>query len=95
MAKSSFDKLNDTNYHIWKDYMESLLVDKGDLYTLADSTETAPLMGPNSKAMIAFKKKQHLAWATIHLNIKSNQLVHCKSEDPKEIWDKLMTAHNA
>jgi hypothetical protein len=75
--------------------MESLLVDKGDLYTLVDGTETAPLTGPNSKATIAFKKKQRLARATIRLNVEPNQLVHCKSEDPKEVWDGLAAAHNA
>ena len=95
MSKSSFEKLNDTNYHIWKDYMESLLVDKGDLYMLVDGTEMAPLMGPNLKATIAFKKKQHLAWAIICLNVEPNQLVHCKPADPKEIWDGLAAAHNA
>jgi gag-polypeptide of LTR copia-type/Zinc knuckle len=95
MAKSGFNKLNDANYHIWKDYMELLLVDKGDLYTLMDSTEITPLTGPNSKAMIAFKKKQWLAHATIHLNVEPNQLVHCKSNDPKEIWEELATVHNA
>jgi len=95
MSKSSFEKLNDTNYHIWKDYMESLLVDKGDLYMLVDGTETAPLTGPNSKATVAFKKKQRLARAIIRLNVEPNQLVYCKPEDPKEIWDGLAAAHNA
>ena len=89
-----FEKLNDTNYNIWKYRMEMLLL-KMDLWDIVSGEEEEPTTGPNSKTMKSYRKRQQAARAEIALRVEDNQLIYTKNTDPAEIWTKLETVHRA
>jgi hypothetical protein len=94
MGEKDFEKLNDSNYPMWKYRMEMLLI-KMDLWEIVKGTKTLPPGNPGTAAVRSFLKKQKLARAEIALKVDDSQLVYTKKEDPKEIWDKLENVHMA
>ncbi|KAG2072546.1 hypothetical protein BDR04DRAFT_1013068, partial [Suillus decipiens] len=91
-----FEKLNDTNYAEWSMQMEALLEEQ-DLWGVVKGVETRPLLGPNSKQVIAFVCKQKLARAKIILHLSTSHLPHACVEDgdPKAIWENLAHIHQS
>ena len=96
MSRLVFEKLDDTNYVEWSIQMEALL-DEQDLWDVVNGTETMPNLGPNSKAVKAFIRKQRLARAKILLYLSNSQIPHARVEDndPKAIWDNLARIHQS
>jgi hypothetical protein len=88
------EKLNDVNYAEWVIMMEALLEEK-DLWEVVTGDEVEPLVGPSSKVMKMFWKKQQLAKVRITLHIKNSQLPHIHFDSPKKIWENLTMVHQS
>lgn len=84
--KTSFEKLGDTNYAVWKFRMESLLI-QDDLLSVV--TEEKPEDPP-----AAWTTKDAKARSLIGLNVKDSQLSHIiRAKTSKQMWDALRTYH--
>ncbi|KAJ3515738.1 hypothetical protein NLJ89_g1566 [Agrocybe chaxingu] len=65
MPEQRFARLDDGNYFEWEIYMEALV--KKGFFGIVEGTETQPPGSPNSKAVLAFLKKQCEARSEISL----------------------------
>jgi hypothetical protein len=94
MPREDFEKLGQDNWATWSYRMEMLL-EKMELWGVVSGDDTKPMGSDNSAPVKKFRKHQKLARAEIALRVEDLQLVHTRSEDPKEIWEKLRTIHEA
>lgn len=86
---SNVEKLNESNYELWKIQMKSVLV-YNDLWQYVDGTEIKPL--ENAQDWV---RKDSKALALINLSISHGQLSHVKkAETSKGAWDILMGVSN-
>jgi len=92
---SGFEKLNDSNWGVWKMLMKALLVRK-NLWDIMDGSEVMPApINLNAKAIRAFKKKQAEALAEIILHVEVAQLSFIQDDDPAVVWEALAAVHQA
>jgi hypothetical protein len=94
MPREEFDKLGQDNWATWSYRMEMLL-EKMELWEVVSGEETKPVGSDNSAPVKKFRKRQRLARSEIALRVEDLQLVHTRAEDPKEIWEKLRSVHEA
>ena len=86
--KWSIDKLDDSNWMMWKFQMRHLLLAKG-LWGHVDGSETLA-EDANAATQAEFRKKSQKAFSTIIMAICTPQLYLVTScDDPKDTWDKL------
>jgi hypothetical protein len=90
-----FEKLNNVNYVEWVIKMEEALLEEKDLWEVVSGDEVEPSVGPSSKAMKTFQKKQQLAKVRITLHVKNSQLPHIRFNSPKKIWENLTMVHQS
>jgi hypothetical protein len=92
---SGFEKLNDSNWGVWKMLMRALLVRK-NLWDIMDGSEVLPApTNLNAKAIRAFRKKQAEALAEIVLHVEVAQLSFIQDDDPAIVWEALAAVHQA
>ncbi len=88
-------KLDDTNYAEWRMFMKALLTRQG-LWGVASGTVTCPLGSPNSRAVLAWQKKNDEALSEVILNLNPDQLSHARgSDDAHTVWTNLQTIHQS
>ena len=75
-------------------FMKALLVKK-NVWEVINGSETLPTGSPNTKPVRAFRRKQAEAIAEITLHVEPSQLSFIQDDDPKEVWDTLMTVHQS
>ncbi|OJA19110.1 hypothetical protein AZE42_09229, partial [Rhizopogon vesiculosus] len=93
-SDNSFPKLKEDNYYEWRMLMEAILVRKG-LIEYVNGMKKMPPGSPNTKAVLAFSRKQAEARAEIVLQVETSQLSHVRDPDPAVIWYNLETVHRA
>ena len=87
-TKWSIDRLDGSNWSVWKFQMKHLLLAKG-LWGLVDETE-ALRTGATAQQEAEHKKRQQKTFSTIVLSICPSQLYLVTSYDkPKPAWDAL------
>ena len=86
--KWSVDRLDETNWPVWKFQMTHLLRAKG-IWGFVDETETLRA-GATEQQRADFKKRQEKTFSTLALAISPAQLYLITSYDkPKPAWDAL------
>ena len=72
------DKFNGKNFSLFKFKMEMIL-DEKDLWDLVEGTEIAPPTGSDEKLILAFKKRERIAFHILCTHLVDAQLQHVKS----------------
>src|SRR6218665_640470 len=91
MAESSdtrytADKLNNSNYQIWKFKVKMLLI-REDTWKVVQGDTSDPV--PDD-----WQRKDEKAQCTISLTVEDNQLVHiCNCTSAKDMWKQLQKVH--
>ena len=87
-AKWTIDRLDGTNWAVWKFQMKHLLLAKS-LWGLVDGTEVLR-HGSSNQQEAEYNKRLQKAFSTIVLSISPSQLYLITSYDkPKPAWDAL------
>src|SRR5260370_28045123 len=82
----SVEKLDGTNYHVWKFKMQLILEDK-ELFGVIDGSDIKP---DNGDALSEWVKRDKKARVTVCLALSDSVLATVRSCDTaKGIWDKL------
>lgn len=85
-TKYAITKLNNRNYFVWKFKMQLLLTKEGTWENI--------IAAPPDPITEAWNKKDSIAYATIGLNVKDDQLVLIRStKTAKSAWEALRTYH--
>jgi gag-polypeptide of LTR copia-type/Zinc knuckle len=92
--KTSFEKLSNENYEVWRVLMEALLTWKG-LLDVGTGVTSPPTTGLNSSTMRSWQKKNAEARAKMILHVEADQLPHMTSSATAEIWAELEKMHRA
>src|ERR1700712_3274149 len=82
----SIERLDGSNYHVWKFKMQLILEDK-DLYGVIDGTDVKP---EKAESVAEWVKRDKKARVTICLAVSDSTLATVRSCDTaKSVWDKL------
>ena len=74
--------------------MKAVLVKK-NVWEVVSGAETLPNGSPNTKPVRAFRRKQAEAITEITLRVEPAQLSFIQDEDPKVVWDTLISVHQS
>ena len=87
------DKFNGDNFSLFKFKMEMIL-DEKDLWDIVEGTEKAPPIGSDEKVILAFKKRERMAFRILCTHLVDAQLQHVKScKGAAEAWKTLCGIH--
>ena len=106
MSSSHFhniERLNPSNYPIWKIQMEMVLVDK-DMWEIVNGTLPRPQLLPTtaSQEAITTRQKEITDWdtkahkirSTLMLAIEPSEYIHIQElRNPREIWNTLQEVY--
>ena len=88
MSSFKIDKLTSDNYHSWKFNVKMFLIAK-DLWGIANGTEVLANDAPEDERA-KFRKRDHLALATICLSVSSSLQIYVRScETSIDAWKSL------
>ena len=87
------DKFSGDNFSLFKFKMEMIL-DEKDLWDIVEGTEKAPPIGSDEKVILAFKKRERMAFRILCTHLVDAQLQHVKScKGAAEAWKTLCGIH--
>ena len=93
-TKGAFDKLDESNYSVWKFRMRMMLEEK-DLWDVVEGTEDVPTTG-DAEEVKKYKKKERKSLALIALSVSNSQVNYVSGcQTGKEAWEKLQEVHES